>query len=82
LIPDGDIVGTTYGSDTLTLSVDNLPTHAHGQYTDSDGGSNMPQVTNDAGGLDGLRVNTGRVTIGKTQVLVAVFPLTSCHHFV
>ena len=69
LFPDGDIAGTTYGSDTLTLSVDNLPPHTHGQRADSDGGADQPQVTNVAGSVDGLRGQTDPASTGKTQVM-------------
>lgn len=69
IVPNGDIAGTTYGSNTLTLSVNNLPPHTHGQYTDSDGGANQPQVTNITGSVDGLRGHTDPATTGKTQVM-------------
>lgn len=71
LFSDGDIAGATFGSDKVTLSVDNLPPHAHGQRADSDGGSDQPQVTNAAGSVDGLRGQTDPATTGKTQVMTA-----------
>lgn len=71
LFPSGNIAGTTFGSDTVTLSVDNLPPHAHGQMADSDGGSNQPQVTNAAGSVAGLRGQTDPAVLGKTQLTTA-----------
>lgn len=71
LFSNGDIAGTTFGSDTVTLSVDNLPPHAHGQMADSDGGSYQPQVTNATGSVDGLRGQTDPATTGKTHVMTA-----------
>lgn len=59
----------TVGSYKHTLTADQLPPHQHGQRSDSDGGANQPQVTNDSGSVDGLRGQTDPASTGKTQVM-------------
>ena len=61
-------MGATFGEYEHTLTLDEIPVHQHGQRTDSDAGTNQPQVKNTSGSVDGLRGQTDPATTGKEQV--------------
>lgn len=61
-------VNNVFGSDTHTLTVDELATHSHGQRNDSDTGLNVPQVKIAGGTLNGTRTTTDPASTNRSQV--------------
>lgn len=60
--------GSEFGSYTHKLTIDELPSHRHGQRNDSDGGANVPQVSSASGDFNGTRGQTDPATTLKAQV--------------
>lgn len=58
----------TGGAYTHKLTIDEMPSHNHGQRNDSDAGINVPQVTLAKGTLRGTRTTTDPASTNRSQV--------------